>query len=156
VFSTLFTTRALLFFTVFALSAASIWLSGALALRYASGPPRAPPLRGAQSSPGLLGYASTHIPWRWLVAGAAVLLGLLLAAMELSNWETVLRFLYQVPYGESDPVYGHDFSFYLFSLPLYVALKTWLLGLLILSAALAGVVYWVHGDIELDQQRRHL
>ena len=58
-----------------------------------------------------------------LVAGAAILLGLLTAAIELSNWDVVLRFLYQVPYGESDPVFGKDIGFYLFSLPAYVALE---------------------------------
>src|SRR5262249_58729722 len=32
--------------------------------------------------------------------------------------------------------------------------KPWLLGLLVLSAGLAGVVYWGHGDIEFDKPRR--
>ena len=154
VFSTIFTTRAVLFFAVFVLSTAIIGLSGALALRYASGTPRPAPPAGPQPSLGLLAYASSYVPWRWLVAGAAVLLGLLLAWIELSNWDTVLRFLYQVPYGESEPVFGHDIGFYLFSLPAYIALKTWLLGLLVLSAALAGAVYWGHGDIEFDKPRR--
>src|SRR5215468_6431086 len=131
VFSTIFTTRAVLFFAVFVLSTAIIGLSGALALRYASGTPCPSPPAGPQPS-----------------------LGLLLAWIELSNWDTVLRFLYQVPYGESEPVFGHDIGFYLFSLPAYIALKTWLLGLLVLSAALAGAVYWGHGDIEFDKPRR--
>ena len=43
VFSTIFTTRAVLFFAVFVLSTAVIGLSGALALRYASGAPRPAP-----------------------------------------------------------------------------------------------------------------
>src|SRR5262249_15940895 len=117
-------------------------------------PPRPVPTSGAQPALGLLAYASTRIPWRWLIGAAAVVLGLLLAWLELANWDTVLRFLYQAPFGDNDPVFGHDIGFYLFSLPAYIALKTWLLGLLILSAALAGVVYWAHGDIELDKPRR--
>ena len=91
-----------------------------------------------------------------LVAGAAILLGLLSAAIEISNWDTVLRFLYQVPYGENDPVFGKDIGFYLFSLPAYVALKNWLLLLLFFSAAIAGGVYWVQGDIEFDTPPRGL
>jgi uncharacterized membrane protein (UPF0182 family) len=78
------------------------------------------------------------------------------AAIELANWDVVLRFLYQVPYGESDPVFGKDIGFYLFSLPAYLALKNWLLLLLLLSAVLAGAVYWAHGDIELDPPPRRL
>jgi hypothetical protein len=68
----------------------------------------------------------------------------------------MLRFLHQVPYGESDPVFGKDIGFYLFSLPAYVVLKDWLLLLLVFSAAVAGTVYWAHGDIELDLPPRRL
>ena len=99
---------------------------------------------------------SPHVSGRLAVAGAAILLGLLSAAIEISNWDTVLRFLYQVPYGENDPVFGKDIGFYLFSLPAYVALKNWLLLLLFFSAAIAGGVYWVQGDIEFDTPPRGL
>ena len=99
---------------------------------------------------------SPHVPARLLVAGAAVLLGLLAASIELSNWEVALRFLHQVPYGESEPVFGKDIGFYLFSLPAYVAIKNWLLLVLFFSAVLAGGVYWVQGDIELDKPPRGL
>jgi uncharacterized membrane protein (UPF0182 family) len=161
IFWTLFTTRALLFLAVFALSAGALWLSGGLALRFA-GKPAAWPLRtafgrrGPQTTVELIGYAGSHAPWRILVAGAAVVLGLLTASIELSNWDVVLGLLYQVPYGESDPVFGKDIGFYLFSLPAYSALANWLLLLLLFSAALAGAVYWAHGDIDLDQQPRRL
>jgi uncharacterized membrane protein (UPF0182 family) len=163
VFWTIFTARVVLFLAAFTASAGALWLSGWLALRFAGGPavwpPRAAPSwplsgRGPQTSLQLLGYATSHVPWRLLVAGMAVLLGLLTAAIELSNWDVVLRFLHQVPYGESDPVFGRDIGFYLFSLPAYVALKNWLLLLVAFSAAVAGAVYWAHGDIELDPPPR--
>src|SRR5258708_10050628 len=178
VFWTIYATRAVLFLSVLVLSAGTLWLSGGLALRFARGPalwPARPVASGPSSPPsyrpftgyglgqgrpqtslGLLGYATSHVPWRLLVAGAAVLLGLLIAFIELSNWDVVLRFLYQVPYGESDPVFGKDIGFYLFSLPAYIALKNWLLLLVVSSAALAGGVYWVQGDIELDKPPRGL
>ncbi|MPZ29981.1 MAG: UPF0182 family protein [Rhodospirillales bacterium] len=173
VFWTILATRTILFLAVFVLSTGAIWLSGDLALRFArgpaAGPPRAAPSRpsswspygqgpgvGPQASRALVGYVATHVPRRLLIAGAAVLLGLLAAAIELSNWAVVLRFLYQVPYGESEPAFGQDIGFYLFSLPAYVALKNWLLLVLLFSAALAGTVYWVQGDIELDPPPRRL
>jgi len=161
VFWTIFTTRALLFLVVFAASAGALWLSGGLALRFAgrpavcpSGTAFAPP--GSQAAVVLIGYAPSHVPWRIAVAGAAVVLGLLVAVFELSNWDVVLGLLYQVPYGESDPVFGKDIGFYLFSLPAYTALTYWLLLLLLFSAALAGAVYWAHGDIDLDRRPRRL
>jgi len=161
VFWTIFTARTVLFLAVFAVSTGAFWLSGALALRFArqpaAWPARAAFSAGASQSPmQLIGYVSPHVSGRFLVAGAAVLLGLLTAAIELSNWEVALRFLHQVPYGESDPVFGKDIGFYLFSLPAYVALKNGLLLLLFFSAALAGAVYWVQGDIELDRPPRGL
>ncbi len=163
VFWTIFTARTALFLAVFAVSTGAFWLSGGLALRFARQPRAASPARTAfspamsQTSLQLLtGYVSPHVTGRLLVAGAAVLLGLLTASIELSNWEVVLRFLHQVPYGESDPVFGKDIGFYLFSLPAYVALKNWLLLLLFFSAVLAGGVYWVQGDIELDKPPRGL
>ena len=164
VFWTIITTRAVLFLVVLAASAGAFFLSGGLALRFAGQPAVWPPPGRARPFPGqgsqtpfeLLGYATSHVPWRLLVAGMAVLLGLLTAFIELSNWDVVLRFLYQVPYGASDPVFGKDIGFYLFSLPAYVALKNWLLLLVVFSAAIAGLVYWAHGDIELDKRPRRL
>src|SRR5260370_32726659 len=76
----------------------------------------------------------------------------MIAATELSSWDLRRRFLYVVPSGASDPVFGHDIGFYLFSLPAYVELKNWLLLVLFFAAVLAGVVYWAQGDIELDRQ----
>src|SRR5260370_8947017 len=47
-------------------------------------------------------------------------------------------------------------AFYLFSLAAYVVIKNWMLLTLFLSTLFAGAVYWVHGDIEYDVQRRSM
>ena len=72
----------------------------------------------------------------------------------MTNWDEILRLLFQVPYGQRDPVLDQDIGFYLFSLPAYVALKNWMMLALVLSTLVAGAVYWVRGDIELDHQQR--
>ncbi len=36
-----------------------------------------------------------------------------------SNWDIVLKYLNQVPFGVADPVFGMDIGFYVFELPLY-------------------------------------
>ena len=64
----------------------------------------------------------------------------------------ILRFIYQVPYGQNDPLFGKDIGFYLFSLPVYVALKNWMVLILLLSGAMAGAVYVLHGEINLDSR----
>lgn len=161
VFWTILSARAAVFFVVFVVSTGACWLSGWLALGHASQPPTwprraiapgpAPPAPGA-----LLVHGMPHLPWRLLVAVAAVLLGLLAAFIERANWEIVLGYLYQAPYGATDPVFGKDIAFFLFSLPAYVALKNWLLLLVLFSAVLAGGVYWLHGDIAPDRPSQPL
>ena len=79
---------------------------------------------------------------------------MLVAWGEAHNWDLFLRFLYHVPYGANDPLYDKDIGFYLFALPAYVAIKNWMLLTLLLSALFAGAIYWVHGHIEYDAQRR--
>jgi uncharacterized membrane protein (UPF0182 family) len=85
-----------------------------------------------------------------LILAIAVILGLLIAWGEASRWDLVLRFLYRAPYGRSDPLFGKDLGFYLFSLPVYVAFKNWLLWLLALAGLMAGAIYFVRGDVSID------
>ncbi|AUT74299.1 UPF0182 family protein [Paraburkholderia hospita] len=152
VFWTILDARVLLFVAVFAASAVTIAVSGFLAHRYARrfGPIHAGPVSSTAALEVIDELASEvapRIPWRYAITGAAVLLALLIAAGEVSNWDIVLRFLYQVPFGERDPIFGNDIGFYLFSLPVYVALKNWLLQVLFGSTVVAGAVYGLRGDL---------
>ena len=33
------------------------------------------------------------------------------------EWDELIRFLWAQPFGEAEPLYGHDIAFYLFALP---------------------------------------
>ncbi|MGE0575220.1 UPF0182 family protein [Reyranella sp.] len=156
VFWTIFSTRAVLFIAVLVVSAGACWLSGWLALRHARQAPALPPpatlsAPGSQAATSILSFLPSPVARRVGVAILAIALGVVAAFVEQPNWEVALRFLHQVPYGSDDPVFGNDIGFYLFTLPAYVALKNWLLLLLFLSAATAGIVYWLHGDIAIDK-----
>ena len=76
---------------------------------------------------------------RFWPAGLGMVAGLL---MGLSHWQTVLVFLNRVESGVSDPVLGRDVGFYLFALPFYDALVSFLAGLCLISllGALAGTL----------------
>ncbi|WP_458761703.1 UPF0182 family membrane protein [Cupriavidus basilensis] len=152
VFWTVLVTKLLLFAAVFAASAGAIWVSGALAHHYAS-PPGS---WRAEVLSELVGEVAPHLPWHAAIAGAAVLLGLLLAASEIPDWDLVLRYLNQVPFGKADPIFGKDIGFYLFSLPAYLALRNWLLLLLCCCAAAAAAVYGMRGDIACMRSPRGL
>jgi uncharacterized membrane protein (UPF0182 family) len=164
VFWTIFATKVILFFAVFMGSTIFLWVNGMLAFRFARRQGPWLPVAFDQGSatvrtfpetlPELFARASVRLPWRLLIAGVAVVLGIVIAAGETGNWDAVLRFVHQVPYGVSDPLYGKDIGFYLFSLPVYVALVDWMLLTLVLSAFVAGAVYLAHDDIILDKGRR--
>ncbi len=159
VYWTILAWKILLFVGAFVSSTTLLWVNGFLAHRFSMPWWRdrrvgaARDFRRAQTLPELWELTRHRLPWRLLIVGTAGLLGLLVAAGEVGNWEVFLRFMYQVPYGQSDPLYGKDLSFYLFSLPAYLVLKHWLLLMLFLCAVMAGVVYWVNDSIQLREQQ---
>ncbi len=157
VFLTILGAKAALFLAVLAASAILLWLNGFLAYRLAGRHGHLPAAvapwgsTGDQTLAAQLARLSQHLPWRSLIAGGALALAALIALGEAGNWDVALRFIRQAPYGQSDPLYGKDIGFYLFSLPAYAALKNWMLLMLALSALAAGAIYWVHGNLTLDK-----
>ena len=127
VFWTVFTAKASLFSAVFVASTIPVWVSGTLALRYARqrgpwlpvvlGRPSKPVRTWSEVAPEPIVQKFPQLPWRWIIAGIAVVIGVLIAEAETAKWDLVLRFLHQVPYGQRDPLFGKDIGFYLFSLP---------------------------------------
>ncbi len=161
VFWTAFAAKIALFAAVFAGSALLIWINGTLALRFSRPRPLRLPavfdqnfatLQGFAPQAGPLGPITELLPFRLLIPAVAIVAGLLVAAAEVGDWELVLRYIHQVPYGQTDPQFGKDIGFYLFSLPAYVALKNWMVLILLLCATMAGAVYILHGEINLDNR----
>ena len=160
VFWTAFVTKAALFVAVFAVSTLLLWANATLAYRFASRPrlrlPVAfdPGVATFQTLPGpwagSYGLQPSPLVWRLLILAVALVLGLLIAMGETGRWDLILRFLYQAPYGRNDPLFDKDIGFYLFSLPVYVAVKNWLLWILLLASLMAGSIYFLHDDISLD------
>jgi uncharacterized membrane protein (UPF0182 family) len=106
--------------------------------------------------PEILEFARNKLPWPGVIIFGGCVLAALVAWGEVDNWGVFLQFLYQAPYGASDPLYNKDIGFYLFALPAYIAIKNWMLLTLFLSAVFAGAIYWVHGDIVYTLQRRSM
>ena len=160
VFWTTLATKAALFVVVFAVSTLLLWANATLALRFASGPRlRLPAVLssgfatfGAPPGPWAGSYGLQPSPrvWRLLILAVAIILGMLIALGETGKWDLILRFIYQAPYGRSDPLFDKDIGFYLFSLPVYVAVKNLLLWILLLATLMAGAIYFSHDDIRLD------
>ncbi|HSJ29286.1 MAG TPA: UPF0182 family protein, partial [Acidimicrobiia bacterium] len=85
-----------------------------------------------------------------VAAAFALLLGL-----GLATWrEEVLLFLNPVMFGEADPQFGADLGFYLFRLPVWELLTSWLFNLGVLTLILVGTIHYLNGGIRLRQGTR--
>src|SRR4030088_333652 len=161
VFWTTIGTKAAVFFVVFVATAVIVWANIWFALNFAQRP-RAYhagfdwKLTATATQSDLLESMRNRLPWRPTTAGSVGLVALLVASGEVSNWSVFLQVLYHRPYGANDPLYDKDIGFYLFSLPAYIAIKNWALLTLFMSTLFAGLIYWVHGDIEYQAQRRSM
>jgi uncharacterized membrane protein (UPF0182 family) len=160
VFWTTIGAKAAVFFAVWTATAVILWLNGWLAVRFARRQPTQSvtdfvwKAAGNVPPPDLLAFMRDRLPWPRVIAGSACLIALLVAAIDVGNWDVFLQFLYRVPFGADDPLYNKDISFYLFVLPAYIIIKNWMLLTLVLSALFAGMIYRVHGDIEYDIHHR--
>ena len=75
------------------------------------------------------------------------LVGLIAASSSIDSWETVLKYLHSSSFGSSEPIFGQDIGFYVFRLPLYELIYTWLWGLIISAAIASSLVYGFNGSI---------
>lgn len=86
--------------------------------------------------------ASPRIVTITLVA-ATFLFTLIFASAMASRWDIFLRFFNGTAFGQADPVFNRDLGFYLFTLPLWRFLQSWLLAMLVLTAIAVALTYLV-------------
>ena len=79
----------------------------------------------------------------WVAAGVLLLAALYYGTIMASEWETMLRYLKQVPFGKQDPVFQKDFAFYIFTVPVLEFIKTWLLSAIIATMVVVGGLYYM-------------
>lgn len=126
----LFVAGALIFWLFLALN---VWL----ARRLQPDGLRGSPLEEILSSFGL------RVTQAVLLGGAAI--AILMGLMAAGNWEQLLLFVNRVPFNVTDPLFNRDIGFFVFVLPVWQALHSWLMfGLIVVLAAtaLVGGVGW--------------
>jgi uncharacterized protein len=159
VFWTIVGAKLALFAAIFVATGAIVWVNGAFASRFANARAYLRPVNspweslGSDQLPAVIERFVRRLPWQPLVAGASIVVATLVALGWIGNWNLALNYVFQAPYGRSDPLYGNDFSFYLFSLPVFIVLKDLMILVLVLSALLAAFVYWACGEIVFDARR---
>jgi len=107
-----------------------------VAYRASAGLPRP----GHPLSPEAYRLSRKLLLWVGLLAVAvgAILVGGVLAG----KWDTLLRFFHGVAFQETDPIFQKDYAFYIFTLPVLEAVRSGLLGaMVIILLAVAGFYY---------------
>jgi hypothetical protein len=89
---------------------------------------------------------------RPLALPVALAAGVFLGARAWGLWDVVLRYRYQIPFGETDPIFGRDIAYYVFTLPALESLLSLLLVLVIVSLAGATLIYVLRGKEPFKRQ----
>ena len=96
----------------------------------------------------------------WLVA---LVLGIPAGLRLAEGWQTVLTWLNATPFGKTDPIFGWDISFFVFTLPFLELVVSFLLHLVILSLVVSIVASYLYGGLQAVPRphatvpvRRHL
>lgn len=76
----------------------------------------------------------------------ALFIGLIAA----SSWHDVLKFLSAVPFGQKDPIFAADVSFYVFSLPVYSLGLGLIKTVILISLIASGAIYILRGSLNLS------
>ena len=79
-----------------------------------------------------------------------LLAALLIALIAAASWHDILKFTAAVPFGSSDPLFGKDIAFYVFSLPVYTLGLGLIRILILLSLATCTAVYVLRGSLSLS------
>jgi uncharacterized membrane protein (UPF0182 family) len=76
-----------------------------------------------------------------LLNAIAVVLSILLGWLLSKHWAAILQYLQPTSFNNSDPLFGRDISFYIFSLPFWQLLELWLFGLFLYGFIAVTLTY---------------
>lgn len=85
-----------------------------------------------------------------VMIGVPLVLGVLAGVAVAPSWGVVLSYLNRSPFGQTDPQFGMDISFYIFELPFLTGLVGFLSGALLLGLILTAGVHIIYGSIRFN------
>ncbi len=84
-----------------------------------------------------------------LFMAVILLISVVIASKGSYQWDMFLRYLYQQPFGSTDPIFHKDIGFYVFSLPFYLFVQNGLLVLFVLGGLLTMGWYLKEGGLQV-------
>jgi uncharacterized protein len=151
VFTTQLWTRVILF--VIGAVVAGAVVMGSLLMAFRSRPVFVPGNEADPLAPYRSVVSGRPRIFSWVLSGIVALICGLSAQGE---WQTVQLFLHQQKFGTVDPEFGHDVGFYVFSLPLWESILSWLLVFTTISFFVVLVVQYLFGGIRFSGQGRRI
>ena len=88
--------------------------------------------------------SSKRLKWIYLIA--SLIIGFIFSSISLNSWKTVLKFLNSTSFNLTDPIFNNDLSFYIFKLPLYQLGYQLLSFLVVLTAIIISIIYFITGN----------
>ncbi|MBO8128012.1 MAG: UPF0182 family protein [Peptococcaceae bacterium] len=79
----------------------------------------------------------------WLFFVVSVVLAYMFSLAVAGDWQVLQKFLHATPFGSTDPLFGKDIGFYVFSLPFYLFLYNILFWAGILVVLLVAAAYFL-------------
>ncbi|WP_328930411.1 UPF0182 family protein [Streptomyces sp. NBC_00190] len=148
-YSTVFTTTLWTKIGLFAVF--SLLMAGAVGFNIWLAHRLRPPLSAmSMEQQSLDRYRMSIAPYKkWLLLGIAVIVGLIAGASAAGQWKTWLMYVNGVPFGQKDPEFHLDVSFYTFDLPWYRFLLGFGFAAVVLSVIAAAVVHYLYGGLRV-------
>ncbi|MBD0707479.1 MULTISPECIES: UPF0182 family protein [unclassified Streptomyces] len=86
---------------------------------------------------------------KWVLLAVTALVALIAGASASGQWRTWLMWINGVRFGQKDPQFGLDVSFYAFDLPWYRFLLSFGFAAAILSLIAAGITHYLYGGLRI-------
>ncbi len=80
----------------------------------------------------------------------SLLITLFIGLVSSSSWHDVLKFLSSTPFGQKDPLFAADVSFYVFSLPVFSLALGLIKTIILISLIGCGAIYILRGSLNLS------
>ena len=93
---------------------------------------------------------------RWVIFLIAVFMSVVNGINAMGSWSTFLKFMHPTLFGKTDPLFGLDIGFYVFTLPFIKYIQVWLQGVLVVSLIGVFIAYFMTRSISLVPNRLEL
>jgi len=99
------------------------------------------PISGERGETPIEGLPISESGINWAIGIFLIIVALMIGSAASAKWSMILRYFHPISFGISAPILGRDVAFYVFSLPFYLFLKSWIMGFIVFSGVVALFVY---------------